>query len=93
MRDEQHKNKSSSELTRRTFLDSSLLTIAGGAAMLMVGIKSAAAKVSQKSVNYQASPSGGKKCDTCALYQGNGKCAAVDGSVSPSGYCKLYAPK
>ena len=93
MRDEQNKNQGSSELTRRNFLDRTMLTIAGGALTLMVGIKSAAAKVSQKSVNYQASPSDGKKCDTCALYQGNGKCAAVDGAVSADGYCKLYAPK
>ena len=93
MREEKRVTKGSSDLTRRRFLDRAMLSMAGGAAILMVGIKSGAAKVTQKSVNYQATPSDGKKCETCALYQGNGKCAAVDGSVAAEGYCKLYAPK
>ena len=93
MREKQRDNNGSNKLTRRNFLDRMMLTMAGGAAIIVAGTRRAVAKVTQKSVNYQATPSDGKKCETCALYQGNGKCAAVDGTVAAAGYCKLYAPK
>jgi len=71
-----------------------LLAVALGGAAAAVGLTattaSAAAKVAQSSVGYQGSPNGDKKCGGCKLFQAPSSCKSVDGSVSASGYCRLY---
>jgi hypothetical protein len=64
----------------------------GGAAVVAFAATtaSAAAKVAQSSVGYQGSPNGDKKCGGCKLFQAPSSCKSVDGSVSASGYCRLY---
>ncbi|MDZ7594677.1 MAG: hypothetical protein U0932_08505 [Thiobacillus sp.] len=54
----------------------------------------AAAKVSQESVQYQAQPKDGQKCDGCLHFiAGSNACTLVEGQISPDGWCILWAKK
>jgi hypothetical protein len=82
-----------SSLTRRAALRT-LASIAGAGAALELGITQAqAAKMAQKAVSYQDTPNGDKRCDGCALFQPPDACKTVDGTISPSGYCKIWVKK
>ena len=82
---------SGKRLSRRGFL------YAGGGAVLgatlLASPAAASTKVSQGSVHYQPIPKGKARCATCALFQPPTSCKVVDGAISPSGSCTLYAPK
>jgi secreted PhoX family phosphatase len=83
-------------LSRRRLLSSGALA-AGAAVMLGVASTAATAQVSkkasQKDAGYQDSPMGGKTCGTCRNFQAPSSCVTVEGSISPNGYCRLYAKK
>jgi hypothetical protein len=79
-----------SGISRRTAL------IAAGAAPFLatvIGTTNAAAKVPQSAVHYQPSPKDGKDCDDCANFVSPSGCKLVDGSISPKGWCRLWAKK
>ena len=67
----------------------------GGAALatLMTQRAAAASKINQASAGYQASPNGNKRCQTCNLFVAPNGCKSVEGSVAPSGFCRLYVAK
>lgn len=52
-----------------------------------------AAQVGQKSVNYQATPKGQAECDNCSLFIAPAACKTVEGTISPKGWCMIYAKK
>lgn len=83
------------ELSRRSFCKGSAATVFGAVAFLTLGSKPAAAteKMPQKEVAYQDSPKGQQECDKCKLFQPPNACTAVDGKISPQGWCRLYQPK
>jgi hypothetical protein len=64
-----------------------------------LGITAAAAnaqvarKASQKDAGYQDSPSGAKSCGNCANFVAPSSCRSVEGTVSPNGWCRIYAKK
>ncbi|KIZ36316.1 MULTISPECIES: hypothetical protein [Rhodopseudomonas] len=70
---------------------------AGAAALFGVAATAVEAQVakkaSQRDAGYQTSPSGGKSCATCRQFKPPSSCITVEGSISPSGYCRLYAKK
>ncbi len=70
---------------------------AGGGALLAAAMASPSAaaqtQVSQKLVNYQTTPQGKARCDGCTQWQPPSSCKVVQGVISPSGWCSLYAPK
>jgi K+-transporting ATPase A subunit len=55
------------------------------------------AKAAQSAVQYQNKPKDGKKCSQCRFYvngktkTSNGACTQVNGSISPNGYCIVFA--
>jgi len=57
----------------------------------------AEAKAPQNAVMYQNKPKDGKKCSQCRFYingkskTANGGCTQVAGSISPNGYCVVFA--
>ncbi len=54
----------------------------------------AAKKVSQASVQYQFQPKGEQKCGNCMNFIAESStCKLVDGQISPSGWCILWAKK
>jgi hypothetical protein len=82
-------------LSRRSALRSGLF-VAGAAvagALAATAGPAAAAKMSQKAVNYQETPKGRARCDNCAQWQAPAACKLVDGAISPSGWCTVYTPK
>ena len=62
--------------------------------MLLTPLTSArAAKVSQAAVGYQNSPKGDQQCSNCAQFLPPNACNFVDGNISPSGWCQIWAKK
>lgn len=58
-----------------------------------------AAKASKAVAMYQDKPHGQQQCDGCVHFvpgatpTANGTCKVVEGSISPKGWCVLFAPK
>jgi hypothetical protein len=75
-----------------------LATIAGGAVMLgttMITNRSFAdpTKSPQKIAGYQVTPSGTAQCDNCKEFEAPSSCKTVEGSVAPTGWCRIYIKK
>lgn len=90
-------SQSSSKMSRRQMLHDAAVA-AGGTALAVATLsvsanQARAAKMSQAAAGYQTAAHGGQSCANCALFQAPSSCSVVDGTVSPSGWCKLYAKK
>jgi hypothetical protein len=85
----------SGALSRRIILLRSVACAAGAAALLGPARYANAAKMAQTAaaVAYQDSPKGAQQCDNCALFEAPNSCKVVDGTIAPSGWCKLWAKK
>ena len=78
-----------------------VLSVAAGAAGVVSGVAAIvsaptpakAAKASQKSVKYQDTPKGDARCDNCSLFEAPNSCKTVEGTISPEGWCMVYAKK
>jgi High potential iron-sulfur protein len=81
-----------SEPSRRTVLFKSV-AYATGATALLSSLRSAAAKMAQAGVAYQVTPKGDQQCGNCSLFQPPSACTLVDGTISPSGWCKFWVKK
>jgi hypothetical protein len=84
------------DFSRRGLLRGATFLAAGGALLgtsITAGSAAAANKLAQKTVNYQDKPKGRAQCDNCAQWQKPANCKLVDGSISPTGWCSIYAPK
>ena len=79
--------------TRRLFLGRAALVVAGGTVAALAASSPAAAKTAQKAAHYQTTPKGKASCANCAQFIAPKSCKVVDGDVSPSGWCLMYAPK
>ena len=79
-------------LSRRTIVTWSVAG-AAGVAVLFGLVREAAAKMSQKSVDYQDTPKNDQDCSNCSLFQEPNSCTIVDGEISPKGWCKFWAKK
>ena len=79
-------------LSRRTIVARSVAAAAGVAVFFSL-VTQAAAKMSQKSVDYQDTPKGEQDCSNCSLFQEPNSCTIVDGEISPKGWCKFWAKK
>lgn len=69
-----------------------------GSAVLAASVGRAyASKFPQSSpaVAYQTSANAkdGHRCDGCSLFQAPNSCQMVDGTISPTGWCKLWVKK
>ena len=51
----------------------------------------AAGKMSQAAVAYQDSPKGTQSCANCKLFEKPSSCKLVEGTVSASGWCRIWA--
>jgi hypothetical protein len=81
--------------SRRAIVLRSLACVAGSVALAVPVREAYAAKFPQSSpaVAYQGSPKDGRQCDGCSLFQAPSSCQVVDGTVSPTGWCKLWVKK
>jgi len=81
------------EISRRRVLAVALGAAGAGAAIVGAVAPAQAAKAPQKAVKYQDTPKGDQSCEKCALFEAPSSCRTVDGTVSPQGWCMVYAKK
>jgi hypothetical protein len=85
---------SSSEcMSRRIVLRRTALALGAVATGAVAPRASAQQKISQADAKYQPQPKGQQRCDNCVNFQAPKACKFVQGDISPSGWCQLYAAK
>jgi len=81
-------------VSRRSVLASAgWMASATAVAAMTATSASAQAKVAQAAVAYQDSPKGPQQCDNCLFFEAPSACKTVSGTISPQGWCKIYAKK
>ena len=79
------------EHTRRSVLLQGVACATATAAMIAINMNEAkAAKLPQKSVNYQPKPKAAQQCSNCSLFEKPSGCKSVAGTISPNGWCSIY---
>ncbi len=83
----------STQFSRRILLRGAV-GAAGAAAILgpSANRATAQAKISQAAVAYQPQPNGDKRCDKCAQFLPPNACKIIEGTISPQGWCRVFAP-
>lgn len=89
--------KGTAEVSRRQLLRGTAIA-AGGATLLAVTLsttaaRAQAAKISQADAAYQGTAKGEQSCANCSLFVAPSSCGVVEGTISPTGWCKLYQKK
>jgi len=79
-------------LSRRALIANAALGLGGVAAGATVAPVAAQQKVRQADAKYQGQPKGTQSCAICASFQPPNACKLVEGTISPSGWCLLFAP-
>ena len=79
-------------ISRRVLLTGTALAL-GAAAVAAVSQAMAQVKISRAVANYQNTPKGDQRCDRCINFQPPNACKFVQGDISPSGWCQLFASK
>jgi hypothetical protein len=72
------------------------LILAASAAMAgwnfpTIGAAYARQKLSKREAEYQDSPKDIRMCATCTLFEPPNSCQLVEGEVTPTGWCKVFA--
>lgn len=80
------------DLSRRRLLRGAAFVACGGGVLLAAGQAAAANKLPRTVARYQDHPHGAQRCDNCIQWASPNACKIVDGGISPSGWCMLYAP-
>ncbi len=81
-------------VSRRQLLRGATVTACGAAVLVATAMQPAeAATVTQAAAAYQPTPKGDQRCDGCALFMAPSSCKFVAGTISPSGWCRLYVKK
>jgi hypothetical protein len=87
------KNMHAIDLSRRRLVSGAALLASGGIFLAATSVSAAQAKLTQKAVNYQPIPKGGTRCNNCNQWLPPTDCKTVQGPVSATGWCTLYAAK
>lgn len=84
----------SGRITRRNMLAKSMFCASAAAAgpLLGAGRATAAPKLQKADAEYKDAPRGSMRCDKCIQFQPPASCKVVNGPISPSGSCDLFAP-
>jgi hypothetical protein len=79
-------------MSRRLALTGTALAFvaAAGAAVTRANAQQ---KLTQAVAKYQDQPKGNQTCATCANFEAPNACKIVEGTISPNGWCMLFAPK
>ncbi|MFC7053838.1 high potential iron sulfur protein [Hansschlegelia quercus] len=85
--------ETTSGVSRRALVAGFAAASVGVACLAMSRPARAQTKMSQADAKYQDSPKGSEKCAGCGLFAAPDACNAVDGKISPEGWCQLYSPK
>jgi hypothetical protein len=82
----------SQKMSRRTALTSAALAFAA-AAGTAVTRANAQQKLTQAAAKYQDQPKEKQSCAVCVNFEPPNACKFVEGTISPNGWCMLFAPK
>lgn len=77
------------DISRRELLRGAAVTV-GGTVAILASVSPAQAKMTQKAAGYQDTPKGDQTCANCSLFKAPAGCILVDGTISPSGWCRFY---
>jgi hypothetical protein len=81
-------------ISRRVVLTTgAALSLGAAAAAAVISQSAAQQKISQADAKYQTTPKGDQRCDGCVNFQPPNACKFVEGNISPSGWCQLFAAK
>ncbi|MGE5261723.1 MAG: high-potential iron-sulfur protein [Actinomycetota bacterium] len=80
-------------VSRRSVLQGAISAVVASPMILAMANRAAAAKMSKASVGYRNAPNGSQSCANCRLFVAPSSCQAVQGSISPKGWCKIYVAK
>ena len=80
-------------ISRRAVLTGSVLALGAVAGAGVFSRAAAEQKFSQNAAQYQATPKGDQHCGSCSKFQPPNACKIIEGNISPSGWCKLFAAK
>jgi len=80
-------------ISRRVMLTGTALALGAAATAAAVAPAAAQQKISQADAQYQATPKGDQRCDGCVNFEAPNACKFVQGDISPSGWCQLFAAK
>ncbi len=86
-------NNDSEHISRRAVLAGTTLALGVGATGAAVRRVAAQTKISQAAAKYQNTPKGQQSCVVCLNFQPPNACKFVDGTISPNGWCMLFAAK
>jgi hypothetical protein len=81
------------QISRRVVLTGTAVVLGAAATSTAVSQAPAQQKISQADAKYQSTPKGDQRCDGCVNFQPPNACKFVQGDISPSGWCQLFAPK
>ncbi|MGD0189813.1 MAG: high-potential iron-sulfur protein [Rhizomicrobium sp.] len=79
-------------VSRRNLLRGAAIA-AGSIAVTVAAAVPAEAKMQQSAAGYQDKPKGDQSCANCALFKAPASCTLVDGTISPTGWCRFYSKK
>ncbi len=87
--------KAEGRIGRRALLRDGAMLLGISVAIGAAARQEAAAqeKVSQQTAKYQNQPNNGQKCSACTYFQPPSSCKLVNGTISPNGWCMLFAAK
>jgi hypothetical protein len=88
-----HSFKKNVQTTRRILLQTAIGAVSAVSFLGLTTRDARAAKSSKSDVVYQDSPKGTQQCDGCRQFIPPNACKQVEGVISPSGWCKMWAKK
>jgi hypothetical protein len=84
---------SAQSISRRVALTRTAIAFGIAAAATTATRASAQQKITPDAAKYQGQPKGQQSCAVCINFQPPNACKFVQGAISPSGWCQLFAPK
>jgi hypothetical protein len=79
------------DISRRALLRGAAVALS--VPVLAINVKAAMVKSVQSVVAYETSPKNGHSCGNCMNFEPQSSCKLVDGTISSSGGCKIWAEK
>jgi hypothetical protein len=80
-------------ISRRVALAGTACALSAAAAAAAVQQAVVREKISQADAKYESTPRGDQRCDGCISFQPPNAYKFVQGDISPSGWCELFAAK
>lgn len=82
------------KISRRILLRGTTLAAIGSLGLGLIPIDAdAKPTMTQHQAHYQSTPKAGHQCSGCSHFVAPNACNLVKGTISPNGWCMMWAPK